>query len=181
MSTAPKMSPVGWSPDETTFKVLVEHWGKARVEVPLQLVARFDEAGKQLVTIGSTLQTLYIALFITSTRTMSQISATTEVAISICLWLVIVLAGLAVCSVQVDANAIKTFKLFGGVGGDDKGCGSARDQLWHELDKWCKGARRTVWLKRGLLTLAKISLIVALGILLWVLPSAIRAGAASAR
>src|SRR5690349_17017928 len=46
-----------------TFDTVVEHWAKSRLDVPLQVITRFDDAAKQLITIGSVLQALYIAAF----------------------------------------------------------------------------------------------------------------------
>ena len=138
----------------------------------LMPVARFDEAGKQLITIGSTLQTLYIALFIT-THVMDRVSRTSKVSISVCLWLVIVLAGFAVCSVQVDTEVLSTFNLFAKLGRSNSVDYSADGELRRALNKWCTKLRRTVLFKRVLLIFAKISLVGALGIVMWVLSNAI--------
>jgi hypothetical protein len=45
------------------FKALMEHWAKARIDGPMQAVARYDDASKQLVTIGSLMQGLLVAAY----------------------------------------------------------------------------------------------------------------------
>jgi hypothetical protein len=45
------------------FNTLMEHWAKARIDGPMQAVARFDDAAKQLVTIGGLMQGLLVAAY----------------------------------------------------------------------------------------------------------------------
>jgi len=46
-----------------SFEAVFQHWGKARIDTSLQLITRFDDAAKQLIAIGGTLQGLLIAVF----------------------------------------------------------------------------------------------------------------------
>lgn len=45
------------------YQTLVEHWAKARIDGPVQAVARYDDAAKQLITIGGFLQAGIIAAY----------------------------------------------------------------------------------------------------------------------
>jgi hypothetical protein len=45
------------------YKSLVEHWAKARIDGPVQAVARYDDSAKQLITIGGFLQAGIIAVY----------------------------------------------------------------------------------------------------------------------
>lgn len=45
-----------------SFEAILQHWAKARIDGPMQVVARFDEAAKQLITVGGLLQGLFFAV-----------------------------------------------------------------------------------------------------------------------
>ena len=45
------------------FHTLIEHWAKARIDGPMQAVARYDDAAKQLVTIGGLMQGVLVAAY----------------------------------------------------------------------------------------------------------------------
>ena len=45
------------------FHALIEHWAKARIDGPMQAVARYDDAAKQLVTIGGLMQGVLVAAY----------------------------------------------------------------------------------------------------------------------
>jgi len=160
MST-PTLAPSGLCDQKTIFNELMQHWGKARIDAPLQLTARYDEAGKQLVTIGTALQTLFTALFFTG-HLKSVISATPAVLISGSLGLVILLAGLAVCWVHVDTEVLGAFELFKRSDLNDA-------VIWAALRDWCKQLRDTVNIKRRFLIFAKLFLIAGFGFLLFTL------------
>jgi hypothetical protein len=41
---------------KAAFETILEHWAKARIDGPMQVVARFDEAAEQLITLGGIFQ-----------------------------------------------------------------------------------------------------------------------------
>jgi hypothetical protein len=45
-----------------SFEAVVQHWAKARIDGPMQVIARFDEAAKQLIATGSLLQGVFFAV-----------------------------------------------------------------------------------------------------------------------
>jgi hypothetical protein len=38
--------------DDGIFHALLQHWAIARIDTPLDVIARFDEAAKQLIAVG---------------------------------------------------------------------------------------------------------------------------------
>jgi len=45
------------------LKSIVEHWAESRIDGPMQAIARYDDAAKQLITIGGFLQGGLIAVY----------------------------------------------------------------------------------------------------------------------
>lgn len=55
--------PLDPAENKQCFKALIEHWAKARIDGPMEAVARYDDAAKQLVTIGSLMQGLLVVAY----------------------------------------------------------------------------------------------------------------------
>ena len=51
-------------PDDSIFRALLQHWAIARIDTPLDVIARFDEAAKQLIAVGGIIQAAYVAGFL---------------------------------------------------------------------------------------------------------------------
>ena len=49
--------------DDGIFRALLQHWAIARIDTPLDVIARFDEAAKQLIAVGGIIQAAYVAGF----------------------------------------------------------------------------------------------------------------------
>jgi hypothetical protein len=151
-------------PDRTaTLNQLVQHWAKSRIDTPLQLLARYDEAGKQLVTIGTALQTLFTGLYFAGK--LGTMSGTPAILIAGLLGLVVLLAGLAVCYVQLDTQILPAFELF-------KKCDLADDALWNALGDWCDKLHHSIQRKRRYLIFAKTCLIAGFAFLFYALSNA---------
>lgn len=45
------------------FTSLIDHWAKARIDGPVQTIARYDDAAKQIITLGGVLQSLLVAAY----------------------------------------------------------------------------------------------------------------------
>src|SRR5262249_41552189 len=45
------------------FEALLEHWADARIDSPLMIIGRFDDAARQLIAVGALIQTAYLAAF----------------------------------------------------------------------------------------------------------------------
>src|SRR5687767_8426503 len=109
-----------------TFDAVVDHWAKSRLDVPLQVVARFDDAAKQLITIGSLLQALYIAAF-TFGNLKQQVPVWLLASLFIPLVLLIAFAAQAICVVPVKKEAFETYSLFKASGLSDEELTKAMD------------------------------------------------------
>lgn len=55
--------PIPAADSQQNFRDLIEHWAKARIDGPMQAVARYDDAAKQLVTTGGLMQGVLVAAF----------------------------------------------------------------------------------------------------------------------
>ena len=53
----------GDSVSAACYASIVEHWAKARIEGPMQVVARYDESAKQLVTLGGLFPAILVAAY----------------------------------------------------------------------------------------------------------------------
>lgn len=130
------------------FNALVEHWAKARIDIPMQVVARFDDAAKQLITLGSLLQGLYIAAF-TFGDLKHQIPVWLLWLLFIPLIALIFCAAQAICIVPLKKEAFDTYNLFRSNSGlSDETLTSAVDSWCQTIDgiadqkhKWLKGAK----------------------------------------
>ena len=114
-----------------TFDTVVDHWAKSRLDVPLQVIARFDDAAKQLITIGSILQALYIAAF-TFGNLKQLVPLWLLALLFIPLILLIVCAAQAICVVPVKKEAFDTYSLF------KSHSGLSDEELTSAVDKWCQ-------------------------------------------
>jgi hypothetical protein len=134
-----------------SFEAVLQHWGKARIDTPLQLMARFDDAAKQLIAIGGTLQGLLIAVF-----------AFSNAAPRIPIWgipiIVFVLLAFTFCAARVictlppSAEAIGTYELFKDVGTS----GVSSEKLTAAVDTWCKAIDKIAFKKHRWLLAANI-------------------------
>ena len=120
---------------QSTFDAVVQQWAKERIAIPMQVIARFDDAAKQLITIGSSLQGLYIAVF-----TFGGLKGHTPfillASLSVPLLLLISCAAQAICTVPLKKEAFDTYLLF-------KAKRNLSDEeLTSAFDKWCQSVRR---------------------------------------
>lgn len=51
-------------PDNGIFRALLQHWAITRIDTPLNVIARFNEAAKQLIAVGGIIQAAYVAGFV---------------------------------------------------------------------------------------------------------------------
>lgn len=146
-----------------TLDIVVDHWAKSRLDVPMQVISRFDDAAKQLITIGSILQALYIAAF-TFGNLKQQVPLWLLALLFIPLILLIACAAQAICVVPVKKEAFETYTLF-------KSSSELTDEeLTMAVDKWCQtidgfADDKHRWLKAAKFFLVLNSL-VSLGVLL---------------
>lgn len=144
-----------------TFTNIVEHWGKARIDVPMQLLARFDDAAKQLIILATFLQGVYFSVF-TFGNLKQPLHLVILFFLFISLFSIIVCAAKAVCTVPLKKEAFDTYALF------KTSSGLSEAELTNAVDLWCKGIDKIAddkhyWLIRAQYFLYANAFIAALG------------------
>src|SRR2546423_10476637 len=148
------------------FKTIVEHWAKARIDVPMQILARFDDAAKQLITLGSLLQGLYVAVFTFGSigSTKQQVPVWMMLLLFTPLILLILCAAQAICVMPLKKEAFDTYDLF------KNGAGISERELTRAVDQWCQSvdgiAEKKLWWLRGAKLFLVINSVTALMLLL---------------
>jgi hypothetical protein len=145
-----------------TFKTFVEHWAKSRLDVPMQVISRFDDAAKQLITIGSILQGLYIAAF-TFGNLKHQVPTWLLCVLFAPLILLIFCAAQAICVVPLKKEAFDTYALF------KSEAGLTDEELTSAMHKWCQNIDKIADRKHLWLRFAKYFLVINSAITLLVL------------
>ena len=156
--------PVYKSPD--SFQVLLQHWAKARIDTPLQLVARFDDAAKQLIAIGGTFQGLMIAVFAFS-GAAPRIPTWGILVVVGLLLLFIFCAARVICTLPPELEAMGAYRLFKKVGMS----GVPDDELQEAVHDWCKDIRELIqkkhWWLRNANLLFLLSSFIAVILVFW--------------
>jgi len=158
---------VAFYESKPTFKTVVEHWAKSRLDVPMQVIARFDDAAKQLITIGSILQGLYIAAF-TFGNLKHQVPTWLLCVLFAPLILLIFCAAQAICVVPLKKEAFDTYALF------KSEVGLTDAELTGAIDKWCQSIDNIADQKHRWLKAAKYFLVINSAITLAVLLALMR-------
>jgi hypothetical protein len=134
-----KVKPFESQPDSSfkspkCFEAILEHWARARIDTPLLVVARFDDAAKQLITIGGTLQALFIAVFALS-NAAPRIPPWGILIIVPLLLTFIFCAARVICTLPPEMEAMGAYALFKKIGDS----GVSEVELKAAVDKWCIG------------------------------------------
>jgi hypothetical protein len=102
------------------FEALVQHWAQARVDGPLEVMKRFDEAAKQLIALGAILQGLLFA--VVNLGVKGHVPPWMTAIISVPLMALVFCGARVICTVPVRMEAIDTYLLMkratehGGIG-----------------------------------------------------------------
>jgi hypothetical protein len=137
------------------FKALIEHWAKARIDGPMQAVARYDDAAKQLVTIGSLMQGLLVVAYsLTGKQPGFQLSGLQPILIWAFLAFLILffICAAGVCWTQPKMDAVEIHQFLIKTLAE---CFSETD-LSGMIKNWCKDIDRIRRLKRRWLTGASV-------------------------
>lgn len=150
------VTPFETQPDRTfmspeSFEVVLQHWAKARIDTPLQLIGRFDDAAKQLIAIGGMLQGLLIAVFAFSSSA-PRIPARGMLVIVGLLLTFMICAARVICTLSRNLEAMGAFELFKKIGTT----GEANEQLEKEVRTWCAEMERLAKVKHHWLFAANI-------------------------
>jgi hypothetical protein len=132
----------------STFETTLQHWAAARIDSPLQLLARFDDAAKQLIALGGILQGILFA--IGSSELLKGTPAGHRIPFLIMPLIVMIFcAAKVICTVPVQMEAMQTFNLLFRAG---RPPGVPDTELTAAMHGWCSGVDRLVlrkhrWLK----------------------------------
>jgi hypothetical protein len=151
--------------DSAAVDAFIQHWAKSRIDEPREIMARHDEAAKQLIAVSTFLQAAYLAVF-----TFGDLKG------HVPLWLlfvmfapllsVVVCAATVICAVPTDMNVYRALGLLRRSDALD-----GRSQLLDaEIKRWCDdidriATRKARWLHRGNLSFIGASL-VTIGVLI---------------
>src|SRR5262249_1129310 len=137
MNLQPLVQPESTFKSPESFETILQHWAKARIDTPIQLINRFDDASKQLIAIGGTLQGLLIAVF-----------AFSNAAPRIPMWGILVIVGLllififcaarVICTLPPKLEAMDAYSLFKKIASS----GVPDDELERAIHSWCVDIER---------------------------------------
>jgi hypothetical protein len=139
-------TPAATFSSKESFEAVVEHWANARIDGPMQLIARFDEAAKQLIAIGGVLQGLFFGIVGLGGWKDHLPSSLWWVVVLCFLPLValVVCAAKVICSVPVQMEAIETYELMKRAADPD---GVPDEDLLDAIKLWCFRIDRNALIK----------------------------------
>jgi hypothetical protein len=132
-----------------SFQAIIEHWGRGRIDMPLQVMARFDDAAKQLIAVGGAFQTLFLAVYAFG-PVKGNVPLPAVLLLFVPLVAMIYCAARVVCTVPQKLEAKRAFVLFL-CGVSD---GLTRERLADSFEEWCcdvegVAERKHIWFKRA--------------------------------
>jgi hypothetical protein len=141
-----------------SFEAVVQHWAKARIDGPMQVIARFDEAAKQLIATGGLLQGLFFAVVaIGKWKNDFPFALWIVGAFFLPLLAMVFCAAKVICTVPLKMEAIDTYLLMqrasnpSGVSGED---------LTDAMRRWCRTVDRIAVVKHRWLFAANLLFLV---------------------
>lgn len=137
----------------------VQHWAKSRIDQPREVMARHDEAAKQLIAASTFLQAAYLAVF-TFGDLKGHVPLWLLVLMFVPLLSVVVCAATVICAVSTDLNVYRALDLLR-QSEPATGRSAAIDA---EIKRWCEdidriASKKTRWLHFGNLSLIGASLV----------------------
>jgi hypothetical protein len=137
-----------------SFEAVIQHWAKARIDGPMQVIGRFDEAAKQLIATGGLLQGLFFAVVALGEW---------KEKLPFPLWIVPLFflpllaqafcAAKVICTVPLQMEAIDTYKLMQRAGNP---AGVSNDDLTQAMMRWCETVDRIALIKHRWLLAANL-------------------------
>ncbi|MBV8545204.1 MAG: hypothetical protein JO093_13940 [Acidobacteria bacterium] len=137
-------------------ETFVQTWIKARIDEPREIMARYDDAARQLIAVSALLQGVYLAVFSFGSL-KGSIPTWLLVPSFVPLLAVVFCAATVLCSVPKDFNVHRIFKLL-------RGCDSSialADSISESIKAWCESIDAIAGKKRHWLHRANISFIFA--------------------
>jgi hypothetical protein len=131
-------SPSNLSPpfeSKQSFEAILQHWAKARIEGPMQVIARFDEAAKQLIATGGLLQGLFFAVVaLGEWKTSFPLPIWIVPVFFLPLLALVFCAAKVICTVPLKMEAIDTYTLMRRASAP---AGVSHQDLTEAVQRWC--------------------------------------------
>lgn len=141
-----------------SFEAILQHWASARIDGPMQVIARFDAAAKQLITIGGLLQGLFFAVVaLGGVKDHLPFSLWVVPLFFVPLVALVFCAAKVICTVPVQMEAIDTYKLMKRASDPP---GVPDDDLQEAIQRWCLTVDKIALLKHRWLFAANILFLV---------------------
>ena len=137
--------------NEVCLSTFLTHWAKAQIDAPMQIVARYDDVAKLLITIGGFLLGVMANSYSALLRDRSLIDVVQAKVKSQAVFvamLIFFLSAALVCFWQPKMQATKILQVR-----NDK-------EIEQHIFDWCKSLRRTILWKRAFLGIATFAFIV---------------------
>lgn len=134
---------------------IIDHWVQARIDGPMQAIARYDDAAKQLITIGGFLQGGLIAVYSALGRQQGLSMNRRQIALVLLFELSLVgFLSFAAwsCSLQPEMQAKRIALMLKQA---IEQC-IAETYLVREVEDWCRDVESKVKSKKSRMTVAKI-------------------------
>jgi hypothetical protein len=161
--TKPAMPSPSSESDNGVFRALLQHWAIARIDTPLGVIARFDEATKQLIAVGGIIQAAYVVGFLFGSL-KGALPAWGVVSLFVPLISMIFCAAKIICLVPKKLEAFSTYELF-----TQMRSGIEEAKVDSAMNEWCKGIDSLAKKKRLWLHAANLSFVFAVAITLGIL------------
>ena len=136
-----------------TFEVVVQHWAMTQMDGPIQLMARFDDAARQLIVVGGGMQTVFFAVLALSDLKTRIPLIVVAVVLGPLLALVFC-AAKVICTLPTRMAASDTYKLALQIGQHD---GLPEPELTAAINSWCIDVDKVVHRKHRWLFSANIA------------------------
>lgn len=141
-----------------SFEAVVQHWAKARIDGPMQVIARFDEAAKQLIATGGLLQGLFFAVVALGKWKDDLLFPLWIVGIFFLPLLAMVFcAAKVICTVPLKMEAIDTYLLMRRASDPS---GVSDEDLTDAMRRWCFTVDRVALAKHRWLFAANVLFLV---------------------
>jgi len=155
--TVATLEPIPGTAD--TYKAtetFIQHWTKARIDEPREIMARYDDASRQLIAVSGLLQGVYLAVF-SFGNLKDSLPKVALIPLFLPLLSVVLCSATVLCSVPRDFNVHRIFQLLRS--GD--GALNVPDVISGSIKEWCEDIDAIAGKKRRWLHLANLSFIAA--------------------
>lgn len=134
------------------LREVIEHWARARIDTPLNLIGRYDEGARQVLGLTAVLQGAYVALL-----SFGDLASRMHPFLMLLVVLALVPAMFSalrcICTVSAEMEAMKAYRLVEAV---TAGRASSSD-VEQAVHVWCVEVDRLVARKRSLLHVANLA------------------------